>query len=139
MGYGSGITSDVRKGTLKIACAAGSFNSAGIAGSVENPMAEEILIDRIVVEIKTAAEAASVLMVGVGDNAADNVENAACDFMAINALNVGVYTGIKAGINANCRVAKKGAAANAFILVGADVPANADSLVADVYVDYIIP
>jgi len=129
--------SDVRRGTLKIPVSNG--NAAGNAATLENPESEAILIDRVVAEITTAAEAASVLLVGVGDNANDNVENTGVELLNTNALNVGVASGPAAGVNANCRVDKKGATANAFILVGVDVPANADDLVANVFVDYIIP
>jgi hypothetical protein len=137
--YDSGITSHVRKGTLKLSVAAAAANCAGNAATIQNPEDEVIVIDRVVAEIKTAAEAASLLLVGVGDNASDNVENSHVMLINTNALNIGVVEGIQAGVNANCRVAAKDAAANAFILVGVDVPANADSLVCDVYVDYIIP
>jgi len=130
--------SDVRKGTLKLSVS--NANAAGNAATLENPEDDVILIDRVVAEIQTAAEAASLLLVGIGDNANDNVENAAGMLLNVNALNIGTtVAGPAAGVNCNCRLAKKGASANAFILVGVDVPANADSLVADVYVDYIIP
>jgi len=129
--------SDVRKGTLKIPLSNG--NAAGNAATLENPEGDVILIDRVVAEITTVAEAASQLMVGVGDNVNDNVENTGVELLNTNALNVGIASGPAAGVNANCRVAKKGASANAFILVGVDVPANADDLVANVFVDYIIP
>jgi len=132
--------SDIRKGTLKLSVAAAAANCAGNAATLENPEDDVIVIDRVVAEIQTVAEAASQLLVGIGDNVNDNVENAAGMLLNVNALNVGTTVGgPAAGVNCNCRLAKKGAGANAFILVGVDVPANADSLVADVYVDYIIP
>jgi len=132
--------SDVRKGTLKLSVAAAAANCAGNAATLENPEDSIILIDRVVAEIKTVAEAASQLLVGIGDNVNDNVEDAAGMLLNVNALNVGTtVAGPAAGVNCNCRLAKKGTAANAFILVGVDVPANADDLVVDVYVDYIIP
>lgn len=129
--------SDVRKGTLKIAVSNG--NAAGNAATLENPESEAILIDRVVAEITTASEDPAVLLVGVGDNVNDNVENTGVELLNANAQNVGVVSGPAAGVNANCRVAAKAAAANAYILVGVDVPANADNLVANVFVDYIIP
>ena len=134
-----GVQSEVRRHTLKLSIAAGEGNAAGNSATVENPEAEEILIDRVVGEIKTAAEAASLLLVGIGDNVNDNVENVGTELLNTNALNVGIAAGPAAGVNAHCRVAKKGASANAFILVGVDVPGNADSLVAEIFVDYIIP
>lgn len=129
----------VRRGTLKLAIAAGEGNAAGNSATLENPEDEVIVVDRVVAEIKTAAEAASLLLVGVGDNANDNVENTHVELLNTNALNVGIATGPAAGVNANCRINKNGQTANAFILVGVDVPANADSLVADVLVEYHIP
>lgn len=133
------VQSEIRRGTLKLSVAANAANCAGNAATLQNPEHDEILIDRVVAEVKTAAEAASVLLVGVGDNANDNVENTGVELLNTNALNVGIAEGPAAGVNANCRIAKNGAAANAFILVGVDVPANADDLVVDVYVDYMIP
>jgi DNA-binding transcriptional regulator LsrR (DeoR family) len=138
--YDSGKTKMVRTGTVKLSIAAPAGNMAGNSATMENPEDEIILINRVVAEIRTAAEAASLLLVGIGDNASDNVENCPGMLLNTNALNIGTSApGIAAGVNCNCRMAAKGAAANAFILVGVDVPANADSLVADVYVDYIIP
>ena len=136
--YDAGITSHVRKGTVKLVVS--NANAAGNAKTLENPEDCVVLIDRVVAEITTAAEAASQLLVGIGDNANDNVENAAGMLLNTNALNIGVApAGPPDGVNCNCRLAAKGAAANAFILVGVDVPANADSLVANVFVDYVIP
>ncbi len=129
--------SDVRKGTLKIAVS--NANAAGNAATLQNPESDAILVDRVVAEITTASEQAAILLVGVGDNANDNVENSHVELLNANAQNVGVVSGPAAGVNANCRVAKNAAAANAYILVGVDVPANADSLVGTVFVDYIIP
>lgn len=133
------VESEVRRGTLKLSVAAGEANCAGNAATLENPESEAILIDRVVAELTTVAEAASVLLVGIGDNASDNVENTGTELLNANALAAGVVSGPAATVNANCRVAKNGASANAFILVGVDVPANADSLVVDIYVDYLIP
>ena len=133
------VQSEVRRGTLKLSVAAGAANCAGNAATLENPEHDEILVDRVVAELKTVAEAASVLLVGIGDNASDNVENTGTELLNVNALAAGAVSGPAAAVNANCRVAKNGAAANAFILVGVDVPANADDLVVDIYVDYIIP
>lgn len=133
------VQSEIRRGTLKLSVAANAANCAGNAATLQNPESNEILIDRVVAEIKTVAEAASVLLVGIGDNANDNVENTGVELLNTNALNVGIAAGPAAGVNANCRIAKNGAAANAFILVGVDVPANADDLVVDIYVDYMIP
>ena len=135
--YSSGIQSHVRKGTLKLSVS--NANAAGNAATLENPEDSVIVVDRVVAEIQTAAEAASLLLVGVGDNANDNVENTHVELLNTNALNVGIAAGPAAGVNANCRVNKNGESANSFILVGVDVPANADSLVADVLVEYHIP
>lgn len=130
--------STVRKGTLHLEVAAGEGNAAGNSATLENPEDAVICVDRVVAEIQTAAEAASVLLVGVGDNANDNVENTHVELLNTNAMNIGIAAGPAAGVNANCRVNKKGETANSFILVGVDVPANADSLVADVLVEYHI-
>ena len=138
--YDSGITSHVRKGTIKIAKS--NFNANALLGGVENPEDVDILIDRVVADIKTAAEAACNLEVGAGDNAIDNSLNATIMFIETNAMNIGVAVGPAAAINANCKVKAQNAnhnATNSWILVGSSVLANADDLVADVYVDYIIP
>jgi len=138
--YASGMQSHVRKGTIKISKT--NFNANALLGGVENPENEDILIDRVVADIKTAAEAASNLEVGLGDNAIDNSLNATIMFLETNAMNIGVATGPAAAINANCKVAAQNAnhnATNSWILIGSSVIANADDLVADVYVDYIIP
>ena len=138
--YASGMQSHVRKGTIKISKS--NFNANALLGGVENPENEDILIDRVVADIKTAAEAASNLEVGAGDNAIDNSLNATIMFLETNAMNIGIATGPAAAINANCKVAAQNAnhnATNSWILIGSSVLANADDLVADVYVDYIIP
>ena len=138
--YASGMQSHVRKGTIKISKS--NFNANALLGGVENPENEDILIDRVVADIKTAAEAASNLEVGAGDNAIDNSLNATIMFLETNAMNIGIATGPAAAINANCKVAAQNAnhnATNSWILIGSSVIANADDLVADVYVDYIIP
>ena len=138
--YASGMQSNVRKGTIKISKS--NFNANALLGGVENPENEDILIDRVVADIKTAAEEACNLEVGAGDNATDNSLDATIMFLEANALNVGIATGPAAGINANCKVAAQNAnhnATNSWILVGSSVIGNADDLVADVYVDYIIP
>jgi hypothetical protein len=138
--YDAGITSYVRKGTIKISKT--NFNANALVGGVENPEDAIILIDRIVADITTAAEAACTLAVGLGDNATDNSLNASKDFLGCNALNIGVAIGPVAAVNYSCKVAAPNANHNAtdsWILIGASVIANADSLVADVYVDYIIP
>ncbi|MGA2669961.1 MAG: hypothetical protein ABSF21_00870 [Dehalococcoidia bacterium] len=136
--YSLGQTSVVRRGLLKLAIS--NANAAGNAATLENPEDAIILVDKVVAEIRTVAEAASQLVVGIGDNASDNVLNAAGYLLNTNALNIGhSVTGPAAGINCNCRLSPKGTTTNAFLLVGVDVAANADSLVGDVYVDYIIP
>jgi len=138
--YTSGITSHVRKGTIKISKS--NFNANALLGGVENPEDVDILIDRVVADIKTAAEAACNLEVGLGDNAIDNSLNATIMFLETNAMNIGIATGPAAAINANCKVAAQNAnhnATNSWILIGSSAIANADDLVADVYVDYIIP
>ena len=138
--YASGMQSHVRKGTIKISKS--NFNANALLGGVENPENEDILIDRVVADIKTAAEAASNLEVGLGDNAIDNSLNATIMFLETNAMNIGIATGPAAAINASCKVAAQNAnhnATNSWILIGSSVIANADDLVADVYVDYIIP
>jgi hypothetical protein len=138
--YSSGIQSRVRRGTLKISKT--NFNANALVGGVENPEDVDILIDRIVADIKTAAEAACILSVGLGDNATDNVLNASKDFLGTNAMNIGVAVGPVTAVNYNCKVAAQNANHNAtdsWILIGSNVIANADSLVADVYIDYIIP
>lgn len=138
--YASGMQSHVRKGTIKISKS--NFNANALLGGVENPENEDILIDRVVADIKTAAEAACNLEVGLGDNAIDNSLNATIMFLESNAMNIGIAAGPAAAINANCKVAAQNAnhnATNSWILIGSSVIANADDLVADVYVDYIIP
>jgi len=138
--YASGIQSYVRKGTIKISKS--NFNANALLGGIENPEDVDILIDRVVADIKTAAEVACNLEVGLGDNAIDNSLNATIMFLETNAMNIGIATGPAAAINANCKVAAQNAnhnATNSWILIGSSVIANADDLVADVYVDYIIP
>jgi len=140
MGYTSGDKSACRRGTIKLSKS--NFNANALVGGVENPENEVILIDRIVADIKTAAEAACDLQVGLGDNATDNSLNATTDFLATNAMNIGIAVGPVTAVNANCKVAAANAnhsATDSWILIGSSVIANADSLVADVYVDYIIP
>lgn len=139
--YTSGIRSHVRKGTLKMSIAAGEANTAAnltAATGLQNPEDAVVVIDRVVAEIKTAAEAACNLVVGIGDNASDNV-GAHAKLLEVNAMNVGAVSGPAAGVNANCRVNKNGETSNAYVITGASVNTNADSLVADIYVDYIIP
>jgi len=138
--YDAGITSYVRKGTIKISKS--NFNANALLGGIENPEDADILIDRVVADIKTAAEAASNLEVGLGDNTIDNSLNATTMFLETNAMNIGLATGPAAALNVNCKVAAQNAnhnATNSWILIGSSVIANADDLVADVYVDYIIP
>lgn len=139
MGYGSGDKSAVRRGTIKISKT--NFNANALLGGVENPEDEVILIDRVVADIKTKAEAACNLECGLGDNANDNVLNATIMLIETNALNIGVEHGPPTTINANCKVAAYNAnhnATNSWILIGSSVVNNADDLVADVYIDYII-
>jgi len=140
MGYSSGDKSAVRRGMIKISKS--NFNANALLGGVENPENEVILIDRIVLDIKTAAEATSTLVVGLDDNATDNVLDASVNFMSTNAENIGVAVGPDAAVNYNCKVAAANADHNAtdsWILIGAGTIAGADSLVADAYIDYIIP
>jgi len=57
-------------------------------------------------------------------------------------MNIGIAVGPVTAVNANCKVAAANAnhsATDSWILIGSSAIANADSLVADVYVDYIIP
>lgn len=138
--YASGMQSHVRKGTIKISKS--NFNANALLGGVENPEDADILIDRVVADIKTAAGTACNLEVGLGDNAIDNSLNATIMFLETNAMNIGIAAGPAAAINANCKVAAQNAnhnATNSWILIGSSVIANAAALVADVYVDYIIP